>query len=76
MREQFSSEALYEELSMALYGRLRFHVIKRLSHINQRGELKVFSASFTGVLTNAVQNIMRDFALYMLGLSSAHATPG
>ncbi|WP_321915753.1 MULTISPECIES: hypothetical protein [unclassified Paraburkholderia] len=37
---------------------------------------KVFSASFTGVLTNAVQNIMRDFALYMLGLGSAHATPG
>ncbi|MEX3918675.1 hypothetical protein AB4Y43_20925 [Paraburkholderia sp. BR10872] len=41
-----------------------------------KGPQKVFSASFTGVLTNAVQDIMRAFALHMLGLGSAHATPG
>jgi hypothetical protein len=37
---------------------------------------KVFSASFTGGLINAVQNIMRAFALHMLGLGAGHATVG
>ncbi|QGZ57029.1 hypothetical protein [Paraburkholderia acidiphila] len=37
---------------------------------------KVFSASFATALTNAVQDIMRAFALHMLGLGTSHATPG